>query len=119
MRRCLSILLAAAAALGFTAHAQIPPAPAAFYATVSNAYPSGSKCLAFGENGGDRYPSRVIWGPGPFCGFEAGLSALMANRQAVWKFVHLQYDQYMITNASSSSEQCLFFDSVGTAVSGG
>lgn len=116
MRRFPFLLLALAAAPGSRMHAQLPPPPNAFYATVSNALSGGSQCLIFSGNGGNMYPSRYNWGNGPFCGFPGGLPALMADRQAVWKFVPLVDDRYMITNASSLGERCLIFGASGGAV---
>lgn len=117
MRHFLLFLLALAAASGCKAHAQLPPPPGVFYATVSNASAGSSQCLIFGGNGADTNPSRYNWGSGPFCGLPGGLSALMGSHQAVWKFVPLADDRYMITNASGSGgERCLIFGQNGNAL---
>ncbi len=104
-----------AAAIGKEAVAQHPPPPKVFYATISNASSGTAQCVIFGGNGTETYPSRYNWSSGPFCGFPGGLPALLVNRQAVWKFVPLVDDKYMITNASGpNGEQCLIFGGNGS-----
>jgi hypothetical protein len=78
------------------------------------------KCLIFSGDGGAAYPSLFDWGAGnDFCGFPGGQTALLANKQAVWKLEALDTempgDRYMVKNASDGSGiyKCLVFGNGG------
>jgi len=75
---------------------------------IQNASNGRNQCLIFGSNGTDSVPSRFMWSDAnaSFCGF-GSQDQLLQNRQAVWRVVPLQGNQYALTNASSGQEQCL------------
>jgi phage terminase large subunit-like protein len=82
---------------------------------INNASDGSNKCLIFGANGTEKFPSRYDWGHGnAFCGFPGGEPALIANKQAIWRAVLLEGDKYMLKNASDGTDKCLIFGGNGT-----
>lgn len=58
---------------------------------IRNRSDDSNKCLIFGGNGQEKYPSRYDWGAGnEFCGFPGGKEALLNNKQAVFDLVPIQ-----------------------------
>jgi len=84
-----------------------------FTATIQTALTN--ECLAFGSNGKAKSPSRFISNDGSStanCGF-ASKDSLVHNQSAVFTFVPIQDDLYVIQNASSGQNQCLVFGGNG------
>mmetsp|Transcript_47739 Transcript_47739/g.121804 ORF Transcript_47739/g.121804 Transcript_47739/m.121804 type:complete len:392 (-) Transcript_47739:218-1393(-) len=75
------------------------------------------RCLIFGGNGNDAYPSRYDWGAGgKFCGFPElnGMSSkesLLENKQAVWELENLDGNRFIIKSAVAG--RCLIFGGNG------
>jgi hypothetical protein len=91
------------------------PAPltTTFQATIQS--DTNNQCLIFGGNGQNPYPQRYLWGNGTSttnCGFNTQQD-MLSNKQAVWKFVQIQGNQYVMTNSSNGKEQCLIFGGNG------
>ncbi|MEM7584430.1 MAG: RICIN domain-containing protein [Acidobacteriota bacterium] len=80
-----------------------------FMATLKNDSRGVSECLLFKGNGGDKHPQRYNWGPGDYCGYPGGKQEVIANRQALWTFVHLGNNEYVIKNSSRGPDECLIF----------
>lgn len=51
--------------------------------TMTNSSNGTRRCLVFGTNNVDQFPVLYNWGPGDFCGFPGGKTALLNNKQAV------------------------------------
>ena len=73
------------------------------------------KCLIYGSNGQDTYPSRYTWGASNYlCGFPGDTPAFEANRQGLWILDQIDGSAYMLKNNSHGSTQCLIFGGNGT-----
>jgi hypothetical protein len=86
--------------------------PFAFTAMIRSAI--DDRCLIFSGNGTDAYPQRFDWGNGgSYCGLGTK-DDLLTNKQAVWRFTNVGADNYVVTNGSSGSDQCLIFSGNGS-----
>ena len=80
--------------------------------TLSN-NSKGEQCLIFSSNGAERFPSRLAWSAGEYCGYPGGKGPLLQNKQAIFKITDLGNDQYIITNASAREGQCVIIGGNG------
>ena len=79
--------------------------PGAFTAIIQSG--TSGRCLIFGANGTAQVPQGFLWGPSTAnCGLSS-VDALVQNQQAVFTFVPIQDDLYMLQNASLGPNQCL------------
>lgn len=85
-----------------------------FFATIKNSSRGIPECLVFGDHGQADYPERFDWGNGSYCGL-GSRDTLVSNRQALWTFTPLGNDEYLITNASRGSSECLIMSGDGGA----
>ncbi|MCG8454702.1 MAG: hypothetical protein MI919_00365, partial [Holophagales bacterium] len=69
------------------------------YMMINSSRNPDGECLIFSGNGSYIKPERFDWGPGDYCGFPGGKSALLANRQAVWKIEEVKVDDSPIPAA--------------------
>ncbi len=63
---------------------------------ITNDSGGTEECLIFGGNGSNQHPERYNWGPGPYCGYSGGVSALLANKQAIFHIQKLRLDDFPI-----------------------
>jgi hypothetical protein len=87
-----------------------------FSATIRNASRTGEdECLIFSGHGTESYPLRYMWetGPSEWCGLSSR-EELLRNKQAVWAFLLIDTNQYIIMNASRTGVgECLIFGGNG------
>eukprot|EP00193_Tetraselmis_chui_P005996 CAMPEP_0177752180 /NCGR_PEP_ID=MMETSP0491_2-20121128/779_1 /TAXON_ID=63592 /ORGANISM="Tetraselmis chuii, Strain PLY429" /LENGTH=401 /DNA_ID=CAMNT_0019267361 /DNA_START=146 /DNA_END=1351 /DNA_ORIENTATION=+ len=78
------------------------------------------KCLIFGGNGNDAYPTRFDWGAGgQYCGFPSlngmsSMESLLSNKQGVWEIESVAGGRF--TMKSAVDGKCLIFGGNGSDV---
>jgi carbonic anhydrase len=81
---------------------------------ITNASGSANmeRCLIFGGNNQERFPSRYLWtNSNPeYCGFSSE-QQLLQNGQAVWNFTRIEGDNFIIRHSSPNGarSECLIF----------
>lgn len=94
-----------------------PRATTDFYATIQSSSRKDGECLLFSGNGQDPQLTRYLWGDNKdlyACGLPDD-AALVKNKQAVFHFVAVADDAYIVLNASKNgeTEECLIFGGNG------
>ncbi|MEM8931670.1 MAG: hypothetical protein AAGE94_10860 [Acidobacteriota bacterium] len=85
-----------------------------FEAAIKTSISGFEECLIFGGGGHNKHPERYSWNAGaPDCGYPGGRQSLQANGQAVFDFVPIGNDEYIIRNSSNGSDECLIFGGNG------
>ncbi len=114
VRGMLSLMVLLVASV-FSAQAAF--AQTSYIITNSSGTGGANRCLIFGGNNQERYPSRYLWTTSnpEYCGFGSE-QELLQNKQAVWKVVPIEQDSYIITHSSPDNavSQCLVFDGDNT-----
>lgn len=82
--------------------------------TIESDADGARKCLLFGGNGNEQYPSRHNWGSGAqFCGLPGGKTQLVNNRQAVWRIKSVGENKFTLQSAADGTDKCLIFGGNG------